>query len=118
MPRYHFNIRTAQGSFIQDEDGVHLPSMEAAREEARLTAASLSVDTRLGGYDYSGCYFEIVSADGREAEIYPAFVRQLAAGWKPSARRAPTRVLSIVSAFAVVGRRRYASAIASTTSSN
>ena len=79
MPRYHFHIRTAQGALIQDEDGVHLPDIEAAREEARLTAASLNVDTRHGGNDYSDCYFEIVSADGRDTATVPAFVKRLVA---------------------------------------
>jgi hypothetical protein len=77
VPRYHFHIRTAQGSLVQDEDGVHLPDIEAAREEARLTAVSFSAETKLGGNDYSGCFFEIVSADGRETVTVPAFVRRL-----------------------------------------
>ena len=79
MPRYYFHIRTAKGLLIQDEDGVHLPDIAAAREEARLTAASLKTDTERGGYDYSDSYFEILSADGREADTVPAFVRRLEA---------------------------------------
>jgi hypothetical protein len=66
VPRYHFHIRTSGGALVQDEEGVHLPDIEAAREEARLTAAGFSADTKLGGYDYSACHFEIVSDDGRE----------------------------------------------------
>jgi hypothetical protein len=64
---------------VQDEDGVHRPDLAAAREEARQTAASLKTDTERGGYDYSECYFEILSADGREAAAVPAFVRRLVA---------------------------------------
>jgi hypothetical protein len=78
MPRYHFHIRTAQGTLVQDEEGVHLPDIGAAREEARLTASSFSAETKLGGNDYSECFFEIVSADGREAITLPAFVRRRA----------------------------------------
>ena len=79
MPRYYFNIRSASGALIQDEEGVHLPNIEAAREEARLTAMSFGVDTEHGGYNYSGSYFEIVSQDGRERLAVPAFVRPLVA---------------------------------------
>ena len=64
---------------IEDEDGVQLPDIEAAREEARLTANSFSTDTELGGYDYSGSSFEIISDDGRETVTVPAFVRRLVA---------------------------------------
>jgi hypothetical protein len=44
MPRYHFHIRSAGGALIEDQEGVHLPNMEAARNEARLTAESFSTD--------------------------------------------------------------------------
>ena len=80
MPRYHFHIRTAQGALVQDEEGVHLPDIEAAREEARLTAASFNAETKLGGNDYSDCFFEIISADRRETITVPAFVKRLAVG--------------------------------------
>jgi hypothetical protein len=79
MPRYYFHIRTAQGTWVQDEEGVYLPDIEAARQEAGLTASSFSVDTEHGGKDYSECYFEIVSADGRDTATVPAFVRRLVA---------------------------------------
>jgi hypothetical protein len=79
MPRYHFHIRSAGGALTEDEEGVHLPNMEAARNEARLTAESFSADTECGGRDYSGCYFEIVSKDGGETATVPAFVRRLVA---------------------------------------
>jgi hypothetical protein len=76
MPRYHFHIRTRSDALIQDEEGVHLPDMDAACEEARLAAQALGKDAEHGGYDYSGCYFEIVSADGRERLAVPARVRK------------------------------------------
>jgi hypothetical protein len=78
MPRYYFHIRTAQGALVQDEEGVFLPDIEAASREARLSASSFSIDTKAGGKDYSECYFEIVSADGRDTANVPAFVRQRA----------------------------------------
>ena len=52
MPRYHFHIRSAGGTLIKDEEGVHLPDIDAAREEARRAAESFSTDTEHGGYDY------------------------------------------------------------------
>jgi hypothetical protein len=77
MPRYHFHIRSAGAALIEDEEGVHLTDIEAAREEARLAAVSFDADSRRGGYDYSGSYFEIVSEDGRETVIVPAFARRI-----------------------------------------
>jgi hypothetical protein len=79
MPRYFFHIRAAKGALIQDEDGVHLPDIAAACEEARRAAESFSADAERGGYDYSGCRFEIASDDGRETINVPAFVRRLVA---------------------------------------
>jgi hypothetical protein len=79
MPRYYFHIRSAGGALIKDEEGVHLPDVAAAREEARLAAESFSSDTERGGYDYSGCRFEIVSEDGRESITVPGFARRLVA---------------------------------------
>src|SRR5215204_1432932 len=76
VPRYQFHIRSAGGALIKDEEGVHLPDIDAAREEARFAAESFGGDTERGGYDYSGCTFEIVSEDGRETITVPAFVRR------------------------------------------
>jgi hypothetical protein len=78
MPRHHFHIRTPSGALIQDEEGVHLPDIDAVREETRAAAQSFGKDAERGGYDYSGCYFEIVSQDSRETMAVPAHVRRLA----------------------------------------
>ena len=75
MPRYHFHIRTSSGALLRDEEGVHVPDLATAREEARLAVASFSADTELAGYDYSGSYFEVASEDGRETITVPAFER-------------------------------------------
>jgi hypothetical protein len=44
VPRYHFHIRSAGGALIKYEEGVHLPDIDAAREEAalRLRASALT----------------------------------------------------------------------------
>ena len=41
--RYYFNIRDQDG-LICDEEGTELPDMEAAREEARLSARDFAID--------------------------------------------------------------------------
>ena len=51
MPRYHFHIRSAGGTLIKDEEGVHLPDIDAAREEARFAAETFGADRERGGYD-------------------------------------------------------------------
>jgi hypothetical protein len=77
MPRYYFHLCNAGGHFIEDEDGVELADMDAARREAALTAESFEADRERGGLDYSGYRFEIASADGRQRLNVPAFVRGL-----------------------------------------
>jgi hypothetical protein len=78
VPRYYFHIRSASGVLVVDEQGVHLPNLDAAREEALLTAETFNRDAELGGRDYSGSRFEITNADGTETASVPAFVRRLA----------------------------------------
>jgi hypothetical protein len=43
MPRYTFNIRL-DGGIIEDEEGLELPGLDAAREEAILSARSLVLE--------------------------------------------------------------------------
>lgn len=79
MPRYFFHIRTADGQLIRDDDGVELTNLDEAGCEAAEAAKGFETDRKRGGLDYSGCHFEIVSADGRETLTAPAFVRPLQA---------------------------------------
>ena len=64
MPRFFFHLRTASGEMIRDEQGVDLANLDAAAREAEIAAGSFAADVQLGGYDYSGCYFEIRSDSG------------------------------------------------------
>ena len=78
MPRYFFNIRTANGELAPDKEGVDLADLDAAAREVALTVQGFHADAKRGGYDYSGCYFEIRSEDGRETLTLPAFVTRAA----------------------------------------
>jgi hypothetical protein len=48
MPRYSFNIRF-DGSIIEDEEGLELAGLDAAREEAVLSARSLVLEELRSG---------------------------------------------------------------------
>ncbi len=74
MSRYFFHIRMTDGQLLPDDAGVDLADIAAARQEARFAAESFGRDSKLGGLDYAGCRFEIVSADGRQSLNVPAFV--------------------------------------------
>jgi len=43
MPRYYFDLRE-DGSFVEDEDGLSLPNINAAQREAAETAAEIGRD--------------------------------------------------------------------------
>ena len=71
MPHYFFYVRTAHGTLINDNKGVHLTDIEVALDEASRAAKALSADAAINGYKASGSYFEIVSLDGRERIVMP-----------------------------------------------
>lgn len=64
MPRYFFHIRTAGGQLNRDDERVELPDLDAAAREAAETARCFAADVERGGYDYTGCYFEVRSESG------------------------------------------------------
>ena len=74
MPRYFFNIRTTNGELAPDKEGVELADLDAVAREIALAVKAFYEDAKRGGYDYSGCYFEIRSEDGRESLTLPAFL--------------------------------------------
>ena len=71
MPLYFFHIVTKDGTVLPDDTGVQLPDLDAARQEADRTVASLLRDTELGGRDYTGGIFEVESDDGRQVFAWP-----------------------------------------------
>ena len=64
MPRFYFHLRAPSGRLILDEEGVTLPDLNAAVEEALAASYSFAEDTRRGGFDYSDWGFEIRSVGG------------------------------------------------------
>ena len=47
MPRFYFDVRDG-GSFIEDDDGLVLPDLEAARDEATRALADMGRDALPG----------------------------------------------------------------------
>jgi hypothetical protein len=71
MSRYYLHVHTAHGTLINDDERAHQSDVDAACEQARVAARSLSEDADLVGCDYSGSYFEIAS----ESDVtIPAYV--------------------------------------------
>jgi hypothetical protein len=64
MPRYFFHLRSPSEKLIRDDEGVELPDLDAAAQEAALAAADLGRDCELGGQDYSRWHFEVRSDSG------------------------------------------------------
>jgi hypothetical protein len=74
MPRYYFHLHTAHGTLIEDDQGVHLSDIDEACDQAQVAAKSLRADADLVGCDYSGSYFEMVSAGTDASLMVPAHV--------------------------------------------
>lgn len=67
MPRYYFNIKTANG-LIRDPDGSDLPDLAAARLEAEKSARDLLADLLRDGAVLDGQTFEITDIGGAVLE--------------------------------------------------
>ena len=71
MTRFYFHIR--DGSVVvPDEVGMELDGLDAARMEARLSAADLARTARAGGHRASAAIIEIADAGGTVLEATPA----------------------------------------------
>ena len=55
MPRYHFDIRLENGTLLRDDEGLDLPDVKSARQEALMVIAEVPKGCR----DYAGCVFEV-----------------------------------------------------------
>jgi hypothetical protein len=64
MARFFFHLRSPSGRLILDEEGMDLPDLHAAAEEALAAAYTFAEDTQRGGFDYSDWSFEIRSVCG------------------------------------------------------
>jgi hypothetical protein len=67
MPRFHFNIRDG-AAFIPDEEGMALPDIETAREEARDSARDFVTEKFKRRIDIDGQVIEITDDRGRIIE--------------------------------------------------
>ena len=63
MTRYYFHIRNGN-SLAVDEEGMDLPSFEAALEEAETSGRELLADMVRDGAPLDGQAVEIATADG------------------------------------------------------
>jgi hypothetical protein len=94
LPHYFFYVRTAHGTLINDDKGVHLSDIEVALDEASRAAKSLGEDAAVNGYQASGTYLEIVSSDSRERIIMPVDIT--AKSWEANRCCASTQPLRFV----------------------
>jgi len=70
MHSYYFNIRCADGSELEDPDGLELPDLDAARDECRkLIAAVVHEETR--ATESEGNAFHVVDEVGRNVLVVP-----------------------------------------------
>lgn len=70
MPRYYFNV-SDHARVIIDDEGIELPGLDAAREEAVAAARELVSQSVLKGAACNGRAFEIVDDQGRVVLTVP-----------------------------------------------
>jgi hypothetical protein len=67
MPRYFFNIRDDQG-IVRDEEGMDLPDLQSAREEAQDSARELLAETVRSRQPIDHKRIEVVDEGGTVVE--------------------------------------------------
>jgi hypothetical protein len=77
MPKYFFNIYDRRRGPIFDREGVDLPNINAAREEAKEGARQILADAIRSHKQIDGQRIEII--DGRGALVGTVIVRDLLA---------------------------------------
>lgn len=63
MPKYYFHIRDGE-ELVQDDEGIDLPNLAAAQEEAVQAARDMLVELLRNDLPVNGQKFEICDADG------------------------------------------------------
>ena len=71
MPLYFMHIRNSDG-LIEDPDGIELPDLEAAKEEAILSARDIVGNQIKDGHVITGQFFE-VWRDGEKVAVVDFF---------------------------------------------
>lgn len=69
MPRYYFHLHN--GAVARDEEGLELPDLDAARQEAIKAARELMGEDIKAGLLRLGHRIEIRDADGAEVLVVP-----------------------------------------------
>ena len=70
MTRFYFHIRDHE-RLILDEDGLELESIEAAVDEAHLTASAMLLDARASGDDLLHQIIEVTDNGGKVLAAVP-----------------------------------------------
>jgi len=70
MSRFYFHVRDGD-EFIEDSEGIDLPSLEAAHGEAVLAAREMIAERVLQGDVIDGQVFEIADEKGFVLESFP-----------------------------------------------
>lgn len=68
--RFYFHVRSQEGYDI-DEEGIDLPSIDAARDEARKAAREMVAELVLQAERIDGMRFEISDQDGAVLTTIP-----------------------------------------------
>jgi hypothetical protein len=68
MPRFYFHVVMADER-SEDPEGIYLPDLEAARDEAKSAARDLLADRVRGGLLPVSATFEIVDESGTVIEV-------------------------------------------------
>lgn len=70
MPRFYFNVRDGN-SVITDPEGIEVPGLRAAEDEARQAARDLLADRVKHGEHIGTRNFEVIDETGRRVLTLP-----------------------------------------------
>ncbi len=87
MPRYYFHLHSQEGLLVEDHDGMDLPDLKAALEEALRVDRDLTLDPA-GLY---GLEFEITDSAGKPLLKVPVQERRRSRSLPPRAEAGSER---------------------------
>jgi hypothetical protein len=70
MPRFYFNVRDGD-SIIIDPEGIEVPGLRAAEDEARQAARDILADRVKHGGQIDSKDFEVIDETGRQVLTLP-----------------------------------------------
>jgi hypothetical protein len=71
ISQYFLHLKTADGALIEDPEGLELPSIEAAREEAVRGLRGILAETIQSGRDLDVRAVVVADSQGRELDLVP-----------------------------------------------